>query len=71
MSRIAGPAFAYVVDLPKTQDATRIPEGWNVQWERLCAQGANIPSQDLPYSCYVRHIQRDIRPILYTIAVYL
>ena len=43
MSRIMGPAFAYVVDLPKTQDATRIPEGWNVQWERLCAQDANIP----------------------------
>ena len=43
MSRITGPAFAYVVDLPKTQDATRIPEGWNVQWERLCAQDANIP----------------------------
>lgn len=34
---------AYVVDLPKTQDATRIPEEWNARWEKHCAQNAFPP----------------------------
>src|SRR5882762_8762586 len=50
MSRTTGTHFAYVVNLPKTQDATRIPAKWNTQWEELCAQDPFPPEVCLTHA---------------------
>lgn len=57
MSHTTGTSFvAYVVDLPKTQDATRIPADWNTQWENLCAKNAFSPEICLAQAMSNSHV---------------